>query len=125
MPVRQGVADAGVGILHLSRSFRSVAGIQNAVNAAFRLRMTDDERAGQPEYVALEPHVRRLWPDLIISWTRLLAGRYRIVDRIVEVENPRLRQYAGGFSYYWRSKQNARAPLASASPAPKRRVSRG
>jgi serine/threonine-protein kinase len=28
-------------------------------------------------YVALEPHVRRLWPDLIISWTRLLAGRYR------------------------------------------------
>jgi serine/threonine-protein kinase len=28
-------------------------------------------------YVALEPHVRRIWPDLIISWTRLLSGRYR------------------------------------------------
>jgi serine/threonine-protein kinase len=28
-------------------------------------------------YIALEPHARRLWPDLLISWTRLLAGRYR------------------------------------------------
>jgi hypothetical protein len=28
-------------------------------------------------YMALEPTVRRRWPDLIISWTRLLAGRIR------------------------------------------------
>jgi len=28
-------------------------------------------------YVALEPYVRRLWPDTIISWNRLLAGRLR------------------------------------------------
>jgi serine/threonine-protein kinase len=28
-------------------------------------------------YVALEPHARRLWPDLMISWSRLLTGRYR------------------------------------------------
>jgi serine/threonine-protein kinase len=28
-------------------------------------------------YVALEPYVRRLWPNLIISWSRLLAGGYR------------------------------------------------
>jgi hypothetical protein len=28
-------------------------------------------------YVALEPYVRRLWPQTIISWTRLLAGRVR------------------------------------------------
>ena len=26
-------------------------------------------------YVALEPHVRRLWPQSLISWTRLLDGR--------------------------------------------------
>ena len=26
-------------------------------------------------YVALEPYVRRLWPDALISWTRLLSGR--------------------------------------------------
>ena len=28
-------------------------------------------------YVALEPFVRRRWPQTIISWTRLLAGRMR------------------------------------------------
>ena len=28
-------------------------------------------------YIALEPFVRRRWPDLIISWNRLLAGNYR------------------------------------------------
>jgi len=28
-------------------------------------------------YVALEPHVRRRWPDSLISWGRLLAGQLR------------------------------------------------
>jgi hypothetical protein len=28
-------------------------------------------------YVALEPYVRRRWPDLLIAWSRLLAGRFR------------------------------------------------
>jgi tRNA A-37 threonylcarbamoyl transferase component Bud32 len=28
-------------------------------------------------YVALEPFVRRYWPNLIISWSRLLAGQFR------------------------------------------------
>ena len=28
-------------------------------------------------YLALEPHVRRRWPRLIISWTRLMAGGFR------------------------------------------------
>ncbi len=28
-------------------------------------------------YIAIEPHVRRNWPDALISWTRLLAGRMR------------------------------------------------
>ncbi len=28
-------------------------------------------------YVAIEPIVRRKWPDLLISWSRLLAGRFR------------------------------------------------
>jgi serine/threonine-protein kinase len=27
-------------------------------------------------YVALEPIVRRRWPEMLISWTRLLAGRF-------------------------------------------------
>ncbi len=36
-------------------------------------------------YLALEPFVRRHWPDTLISWTRLLAGRLRdpIVGRDV------------------------------------------
>jgi serine/threonine-protein kinase len=28
-------------------------------------------------YVALEPFVRRRWPEVIIGWTRLLAGEFR------------------------------------------------
>jgi hypothetical protein len=28
-------------------------------------------------YVAVEPYVRRKWPHLLISWSRLLAGRFR------------------------------------------------
>jgi hypothetical protein len=28
-------------------------------------------------YVALEPGVRRMWPDIFIGGTRLLAGRIR------------------------------------------------
>ena len=28
-------------------------------------------------YTALEPYVRRLWPQSLISWTRLLDGRWR------------------------------------------------
>jgi hypothetical protein len=28
-------------------------------------------------YIALEPHVRRKWPRTLISWSRMLAGRFR------------------------------------------------
>jgi hypothetical protein len=28
-------------------------------------------------YIALEPYVRRFWPEVLISWSRLLAGRIR------------------------------------------------
>jgi serine/threonine-protein kinase len=28
-------------------------------------------------YLALEPYVRRIWPDSMISWNRLLAGKWR------------------------------------------------
>lgn len=53
--LQEQLRSAGVGILHLSRSFRSVAAIQDCVNAAFELRMTDDPASGQSAYVALEP----------------------------------------------------------------------
>jgi hypothetical protein len=32
-------------------------------------------------YLALEPYVRRIWPETIISWSRILAGR--IADPLV------------------------------------------
>jgi serine/threonine-protein kinase len=28
-------------------------------------------------YIALEPYVRRIWPEAIVSWSRLMAGRFR------------------------------------------------
>jgi len=28
-------------------------------------------------YVALEPHARRRWPQMLVSWSRLLEGRWR------------------------------------------------
>jgi serine/threonine-protein kinase len=28
-------------------------------------------------YIALEPHLRRIWPETLIGWSRLLAGRVR------------------------------------------------
>jgi serine/threonine-protein kinase len=28
-------------------------------------------------YLALEPHVRRIWPETLVSWSRLLAGGFR------------------------------------------------
>lgn len=31
-------------------------------------------------YIACEPLVRRFWPQILISWTRLLAGRVRAPD---------------------------------------------
>jgi len=29
------------------------------------------------KYIALEPYVRQLWPEALITWTRLLAGQWR------------------------------------------------
>jgi hypothetical protein len=29
-------------------------------------------------YLALEPFVRRFWPEILISWSRILSGRFRI-----------------------------------------------
>ena len=48
--------DGGVTLLHLSRSFRSVAPLQQAINAAFASTMGEDLRIGQPAYIPLEPH---------------------------------------------------------------------
>jgi len=47
----------------------------------FALDMIDwtltGDHVGHPAYVAIEPYVRRLWPEAIVSWTRLISGRFR------------------------------------------------
>ena len=51
---------------------------------------------------------------LVISHDRYFLDR--IVGRIVEIDNPCLREYPGDFSYYWRKKKAATSP-----PRPPRR----
>jgi ATP-dependent exoDNAse (exonuclease V) beta subunit len=46
----------GLELLHLSRNFRAVRPLQEAVNAAFAPQMTGDINSGQPEYIPLDPH---------------------------------------------------------------------
>ncbi len=45
----------GVGLVELSRSYRSVPAIQDAVNAAFRGEMKGDAESAQARYVELSP----------------------------------------------------------------------
>ncbi len=50
----QRLQEKGVATVYLSRSFRAVKPIQDAVNAAFAPEMTGDAVTGQPAYVPLE-----------------------------------------------------------------------
>ena len=52
--LRDRLAGRGVGVVRLSRSFRSVRPIQQFVNAAFEPEMTGDAESGQAEYSPLE-----------------------------------------------------------------------
>ena len=54
--LRRDLTARGVGLVYLSRSFRSVPAIQGVVNAAFAPEMNGDPESGQPSYVALEEH---------------------------------------------------------------------
>jgi ATP-dependent helicase/nuclease subunit A len=52
--VRRTLSQAGVRVVHLSRSFRAPEPIQRAVNFAFEPEMIEDPASGQPGYVPLE-----------------------------------------------------------------------
>lgn len=54
--VRERLIERGVGLVYLSRSFRSVRPIQQCVNAAFASQMSGDPHSGQASYVPLEEH---------------------------------------------------------------------
>jgi len=52
--IRDTLTEAGVGLVRLTKSFRSVPDIQHFVNAAFEPEMTGDAKAGQADWAALE-----------------------------------------------------------------------
>ena len=54
--IKDRLVAGGMGLVHLSRSFRALEPLQAAVNAAFADRMTGDREVGSPEYVPLDPH---------------------------------------------------------------------
>lgn len=51
--IRAQLTAQGVRLLHLSRSFRAVSGVQRLVNAVFAPLMAEDRATGQPGYVPL------------------------------------------------------------------------
>lgn len=52
--IRDRLVARGAGLVHLTRSWRSVRPIQECVNAAFAPEMTGDVEAGQADYVPLD-----------------------------------------------------------------------
>ncbi|MGH9675400.1 MAG: UvrD-helicase domain-containing protein [Bryobacteraceae bacterium] len=52
--LRANLVDRGAGLVHLTKSFRSVRTIQQFVNCAFEPEMTGDGAGGQASYVPLE-----------------------------------------------------------------------
>jgi ATP-dependent exoDNAse (exonuclease V) beta subunit len=59
--VKQVLLEGGAGLVHLTRSYRSVRPIQQLVNAGFAPLMTGDPVSGQPKYVPLDKY--RTAPD--------------------------------------------------------------
>ncbi len=54
--IRDSLVECGVGLVRLTKSFRSVPEIQQFVNAAFETEMTGNADAGQADWAALQQH---------------------------------------------------------------------
>jgi ATP-dependent exoDNAse (exonuclease V) beta subunit len=76
----------GVGLVHMTRSFRALPPLQNAINAAFRGEMTGDRDRGQPDYVPLDPHRPEVagQPQLVALPAPRPYGWSKIAARAVE-----------------------------------------
>lgn len=70
----------GVVLIHLSRSFRAVRPLQQAINAAFATHMGGDLELGQPDYIPLtpfregtdeQPHLVALPAPAPFGWSRV------------------------------------------------------
>ncbi len=75
---RLGIAMASISLLNWALSAHHVAGAEefDLFTAAFSVAAYTGIRYWI-FYLALEPWVRRYWPQNLVTWTRLLAGRWR------------------------------------------------
>lgn len=84
--LRAGLEQRGVGVIRLSRSFRSVRSIQECVNAAFAPEMNGDPHAAQAGYVPLE-EVRQDIPEqpavVALPAPRPYSGRGRVTKAAI------------------------------------------
>src|SRR5690606_30766327 len=81
---RRGAARAGAAVLIINIlawlfSSHHVADPSVQTNQIFTMLATALFQAGLfwLFYLALEPHVRRVWPHILITWSRLMAGVVR------------------------------------------------
>ena len=88
--VKTVLAEAGVQVVCLSRSFRATEPIQQAINLSFETHMIDDPASGQPGYVPLEggPSGPTRQPSLIALSVPKPHGRYGIYRRAVSESLP-------------------------------------
>ncbi len=89
--VKQIMSDCGVGVVELSRNFRSTPDLQEFVNTAFGEAMKEDRIEGQPAYVPLVPF--RKEPKDQASVVALPIPRPygpwgKVTGRQVEAESP-------------------------------------
>jgi ATP-dependent exoDNAse (exonuclease V) beta subunit len=76
----------GLGVVTLSRSFRSVRSIQHCINAAFAPEMTGDALAAQASYVPLEEHRPDIegQPAIIALPAPEPYGKYRVSNESID-----------------------------------------
>ncbi len=88
--VKQILLAAGVRLVYLNRSFRSVRSIQSLVNASFSPEMTGDRDTGQPAYVELGEVRPDLpgQPAVVALPVPRPYGVYRISNQAIEASFP-------------------------------------
>ncbi|HSR68975.1 MAG TPA: UvrD-helicase domain-containing protein [Acidobacteriota bacterium] len=82
--------EQGAALLHLNKSFRSVAPLQRFVNASFAPEMNGDAESGQPRYVALGEHRPQPseQPSLVALPVPTPYGQWGVTNRAIESALP-------------------------------------
>ncbi len=88
--VKERLVAAGMELLYLSRSFRSVPDVQAAVNGAFAPLMLGDRTTGQPDYVPLESDRENIdgQPAVLALPVPEPYGTYRVTKKAVDEGQP-------------------------------------